>query len=163
MKLKTLLAVAVAAAFSGGALAQTGGTTQSPTVNQPQGNPPASAPAGDQKDPSSVPGARGRDSATGATTDRDMRRDARTEKDKDKMGGKNATNIEGTSSGAASGSSAGTTSPSSTNVESSTGASGAGVVTTPGVTTPAPASSPSSGGPAQTQGGMGSSTSKEPK
>jgi hypothetical protein len=53
MKFRTLLAIAVAAAFAGtfGALAQgTGGTTSLPGTSE-QGNPPAGAPAGDQTEP----------------------------------------------------------------------------------------------------------------
>jgi len=51
MKFKTLIAVAVAGAFAVpfAALAQgTGGTTTAPSATHPQGNPPATAPAGSQ-------------------------------------------------------------------------------------------------------------------
>jgi hypothetical protein len=61
MKLKTLLAVAIAGGLAAGSngliLAQgTGGTTESPSANQPRGNPPAGAPAGSQQDPGAVSG-----------------------------------------------------------------------------------------------------------
>ena len=59
MKFKTLIAVAVAGAFTVpfAALAQgTGGTTTAPSATHPQGNPPAAAPAGSQTSGSGATG-----------------------------------------------------------------------------------------------------------
>ncbi|TAK81943.1 MAG: hypothetical protein EPO20_22975 [Betaproteobacteria bacterium] len=59
MRFRTLLPIAVAAAFAArfGVLAQgAGGTTSSPGISESQGNPPAGAPAGSETEPGIAPG-----------------------------------------------------------------------------------------------------------
>jgi hypothetical protein len=151
MRFKTLIAVAVAGAFSVpfAALAQgTGGSTTAPSATHPQGNPPASAPAGSQ---TSGTGATGEGNASWTKLDKNKdgylsREELKgdnalssrfTEMDKDNDGRISKEEFNAASSGA--------------------GATGSSTSSEPSSTMGTP-KSPSSGGASS-----GSSTSKEPK
>lgn len=151
MKVRTLLAVAVAAAFAVplGTLAQgTGGTTTAPSASQPQGSPPASSSAGSQADKSAT-GTMGSDRPmSGATGSMPSFESV------DKNHDGNISRAEWDEYWKSRGGAAGGTSTPST--------SGAGASTPP-------ASSPSSGGPASSTGSSAGgspaspATPKEPK
>jgi len=150
MKLKLLVA-ALAAAFSASAFAE-GDSTSAPSATAPQGNPPYTAPAGSQADPSTALG-------TATAKDRThVRKDRQARKDRKHDSATGATTTDKENDHSKSDATSGSTAAPVT--------SGASAPVTGSAS--APASSPSSGGPASDsgtpKGGAGGvTTPKEPK